>query len=73
MAVYKILAPLIAIPLDDKDGRFFIELQRDTMITTEPNPEVSGLIEFKHAGQLFATFQRDLALCAELVKSANHA
>jgi hypothetical protein len=71
MALYKVVTPLIAIPLDENDGRLFLEIQRDTVITTAGGPEASGLIHFSHAGQLFATFAQDLKARAKLVKAAN--
>jgi hypothetical protein len=73
MALYKLVTPLIAIPLDDNDGRLFLEVQRDTVITTAGGPDASGLVHFNHAGQWFATFAQDLEARAELVKAANHA
>jgi hypothetical protein len=62
---------MIAIPLDDNNGRLFLEIQRGSVITTVGDPEASGLINFSHAGQLFATFAQDLEARAELLKAAN--
>jgi hypothetical protein len=72
MALYKVVTPLIAIPLDENDGRLFLEIQRDSVITTAGGPQASGLIHFNLAGQGFATFVQDLESRAELVKAGNH-
>jgi hypothetical protein len=69
MGLYKTVGALIAIPVDDDDSRLFIEIPPGTLVRVE-TLDTSGLVQFRYAGQSYATFRRDLECHAELVKTA---
>jgi hypothetical protein len=65
----RVVDRLIAVPLDDGDRRFLVEIPSGTLIKVEPGTNRFGLVQFDHAGQALTVFMRDIEVHTELVKA----
>jgi hypothetical protein len=69
MPLHKVVDSLVAIPVDDGNGRLFVQIPCGTLINVTSGTDPQGFVQFDHVGESFTTFMRDLEAHTELVSS----